>query len=576
MVLAQGSLLQLVMGTLLSAVFLLFQVQTSPYEEMADDFLASAASFGLVAIFLCSTSFKVYEFVGLPDISDKMSIEQEHYYVVNQATLAAVVVASVLGTLLLSFVIFLVQLSINGARLRRDALASKARRLRYKVTNEQVAAPELGAPTLQTKFYHTFLSHVWGTGQDQMRIVKQRLVEMIPDLIVFLDVDDLEEIGDLEGYIDRTSTILVYCSKGYFASKNCMRELISTVTKQKPLIALTDPETSHGGLSLEEVREQLMEADGLYEKWGFTEAMPSGQELYSALFASETIEWNRIGHFQDVTMRRIAEQLLPDAAGITYVDREIINQKLKPLKLPSKSYHIYCSALNPGATEVITEVSHERGFDMQLEVAAHRSRTANSLHVTVEVAKLCDCDHMLLYLTSQTWTRAENSAALGLELMKAMDLEVNVLLVHEMPGAGGQEARFGCEFGSFFACASGATPTELLKRGIYSSIAVPLKGGPWREASMMLLGMALGMSKEAIEDAKEGGDVLGLGAGTIKLTHSLKGAAYKSLAISGRELLLNRLPSVMRKRSGEIGATAISVSVVSEPISGGDGAGPVC
>ena len=69
-----------------------------------------------------------------------------------------------------------------------------------------------------------------------MRIIKQRLLEMIPDLSVFLDVDgqqqaaheepstlcarhtnapvalcyaDLEEIGDLEGYIERTSVILI-------------------------------------------------------------------------------------------------------------------------------------------------------------------------------------------------------------------------------------------------------------------------------------------------------------------------------------------------------------------------------
>ena len=41
--------------------------------------------------------------------------------------------------------------------------------------------------------FHVFLSHVWGTGQDQMRIVKQRLVEMLPDASVFLDVDDLKE-----------------------------------------------------------------------------------------------------------------------------------------------------------------------------------------------------------------------------------------------------------------------------------------------------------------------------------------------------------------------------------------------
>jgi hypothetical protein len=42
-----------------------------------------------------------------------------------------------------------------------------------------------------------------------MRIVKQRLLEMIPDVQVFLDVDDLEEIGDLEGYIERSLSVLV-------------------------------------------------------------------------------------------------------------------------------------------------------------------------------------------------------------------------------------------------------------------------------------------------------------------------------------------------------------------------------
>ena len=38
--------------------------------------------------------------------------------------------------------------------------------------------------------FHIFLSHVWGTGQDQMRIVKQRLHEMVPSLQIFLDVDE--------------------------------------------------------------------------------------------------------------------------------------------------------------------------------------------------------------------------------------------------------------------------------------------------------------------------------------------------------------------------------------------------
>jgi hypothetical protein len=80
-----------------------------------------------------------------------------------------------------------------------------------------------------------------------------------------------------------------------------------------------------------------------------------------------------------------------------------------------------------------------------------------------------------------------------------------------VPGAGGQETRFGCEFGSFFSCVDGATPGELLTRGVYSEIAVALKGGPWREASMAMLAMALGLSKAQAEAQASGQDVLGKG-----------------------------------------------------------------
>ena len=66
--------------------------------------------------------------------------------------------------------------------------------------------------------FHVFLSHVWGTGQDQMRIVKQRLLEMLPDLKCFLDVDDLEEIGNLGAYIKASNMVLLFLSKGYWFS----------------------------------------------------------------------------------------------------------------------------------------------------------------------------------------------------------------------------------------------------------------------------------------------------------------------------------------------------------------------
>ena len=46
-VLVQG-MMQLLVGVTLSAMFLLFQVQASPYADIADNFLASTSSFGLV------------------------------------------------------------------------------------------------------------------------------------------------------------------------------------------------------------------------------------------------------------------------------------------------------------------------------------------------------------------------------------------------------------------------------------------------------------------------------------------------------------------------------------------------
>ena len=112
-------------------------------------------------------------------------------------------------------------------------------------------------------------------------------------------MDDLGSIGDLESYINDTSTVLVYCSSGYFQSKNCMRELVSSTVLKKPMIALIELESSHGGLKLGEVHQQLYETSiESFGKWEFADGTPRGQELYDHLFERAPIEWNRIGHFQ--------------------------------------------------------------------------------------------------------------------------------------------------------------------------------------------------------------------------------------------------------------------------------------
>ena len=129
---------------------------------------------------------------------------------------------------------------IQGQALRHGLAA---RRLRYRNRHDEVGAPPIGAGG-----YHLFLSHVWGTGQDQMRVVKQRLLEMMPALRVFLDVDEAGfEIGNLESYVEKSRVVLVFCSDGYASSANCMRELRAAVSAGKPLIALLELSARHGG-----------------------------------------------------------------------------------------------------------------------------------------------------------------------------------------------------------------------------------------------------------------------------------------------------------------------------------------
>ena len=308
-----------------------------------------------------------------------------------------------------------------------------------------------------------------------MRIVKQRLKELLPKASVFLDVDDLEEIGRLEMYVERTSVVLVFCSDGYFRSKNCMRELITATKMKKPIIPLLDTDTRRGGLTMLEVRSRLSMAESLFKSWGLSDpALPSCKELYEHLFAHEPIEWNRLGHFQDVTIRLIAERLLPDAlAGQTFVGRELCSQPFKSLPKPGAGarksiYHVYCSQHNPGARELMEELAVKlapgeskngsrsdedpvgtvsppakmaknspakmaKGLSFRMGMNAQPEMLGQSavLIAPSDIEHLCDCDHMVLYLNAQTWTRGTETDKLVFELQAAIDQDVHILLAHE-------------------------------------------------------------------------------------------------------------------------------------------------
>ena len=110
-------------------------------------------------------------------------------------------------------------------------------------------------------------------------------------------------------------------------------------------------------------------------------------------------------------MRLIAERLLPNATGTTYVQGELVSQRLRPLPPPARShqFHLYYSEGNPGAAALLDEFAHEIARLAGLTSRPHATNTASSLLMTSNLQQLTQCDHMLLYLTSQVGDQAHAS-----------------------------------------------------------------------------------------------------------------------------------------------------------------------
>ena len=121
-----------------------------------------------------------------------------------------------------------------------------------------------------------------------------------------------------------------------------MKELYRAVVQKRPILAMLEPDkTQDGGHTQSSITEMLTsnKLEGVkfswlqkqYNKWQNEGALapsafdhaPSGGEMAEALFAVEPIEWNRLPHFQDVTIRLIAELgMLHGEAGELYIQGE--------------------------------------------------------------------------------------------------------------------------------------------------------------------------------------------------------------------------------------------------------------
>ena len=167
-----GSMTQLVLGTLTTLFFLLIQMQASPYVSMVDTYLAVSCNASLVVFFVCCIVFNIISFTELDKVQGVLTIDLETLY--NTPVLALTVGMFIC----LLFSLFLAAFFVAW---RIDESFRQRRRLCHVAGDREAVCPPIHRDR-----YHLFLSHCWTQGQDEMRVVKQRLHEMLPNAHVFL------------------------------------------------------------------------------------------------------------------------------------------------------------------------------------------------------------------------------------------------------------------------------------------------------------------------------------------------------------------------------------------------------
>merc|ERR1719473_1025553 len=158
--------------------------------------------------------------------------------------------------------------------------------------------------------FHGFISHCWGTGQDQTHTVVRRLQLLLPGVRIWLDVDNLEDVGRLEESVRDATTFLVFLSAGYFKSFNCRRELYAALASNRPFIPIHEADVDKGGASIEALKAECREHSVEVAPPAYPSYSGPGEMLARVFEASSPIVWVRVNAFQLESLKAVALRML--------------------------------------------------------------------------------------------------------------------------------------------------------------------------------------------------------------------------------------------------------------------------
>ncbi|EOD37990.1 hypothetical protein EMIHUDRAFT_200360 [Emiliania huxleyi CCMP1516] len=251
----ERAFLRLVVATLVCSCYAVALAVVRPYKRVGDDVLAVATSLVLLLLFLGANWTTI--FLG---IEERYPGTEEAAAILGFGKLNGVVnsMLVLVGVTLLFFLIGAVVAARRVAMIPTIRLASTKQ------------PPEMSIVLGLT--WHLFNSHIWSTGQDAVK------------------VDDLKDIGALEEYIQRIFTLALPTSSCP-APQNCLREVRSSLEKDKPLVLVQEADPEKGGGTLQALRDECpedLQPDIFDKDWPLT-------------------IWYRIDEFRLISLKIIAE-----------------------------------------------------------------------------------------------------------------------------------------------------------------------------------------------------------------------------------------------------------------------------
>jgi len=394
-----------------------------------------------IIIQICQDEDESCERIILPSL--------DNYY--QASVLALILTATMLGITII-FMIVIIKNEMNAPTIRLNSTRNKP--------NLEMAGNCKS---------HAFVSHVWATGQDKAQKIVRMIQLVLPGIKIWLDVDNLSEFGQLENSVRGSSFFLLFYSKGYFKSINCVREVTTAVRARVPTLVVYEGDDAIIETMKKECKDYFAQIGQNAE---------NGILILSHILKEKPILWlgSSMQCYASESLKLIISRLL---YHLPYYQRNpaqlthglTLGNELGTVRVLSQLRILYCDE-NEGAKLVAEEAMEEASGNVSvsnIETVLHSSETFESEDVV-----------LLLYLNENTFL---DTGAKVKELVKeSLEQGINVVLVHEKDISKG-----GCEFDLLLS----QTPQELQNppyKLYKKDLAVPLYTlDAYRTVSLRLL-----------------------------------------------------------------------------------------